>query len=91
MHVSSGCETERVCVQAGLGEDQPTGVGELEGQRPEALDTAQMEALIAEHLRERLQLLPEVDLANALHDFVEKVCVPAPLGSKCVQLPAGGL
>lgn len=48
---------------------------ELEGevQRPDVLDTARMEALIAEHLNDRLQLLPELDLASALHDFVEKV------------------
>ena len=64
-------------VQTGVGgAEDPVGDAALaEGQRPEALDTAQMEALIAQHLRERLQLLPEVELANALHDFVEKVYV----------------
>ena len=44
-----------------------------EGIRPEALDEKQIEDLIAEHLQQHLEILPEQDLANALHDFVDKV------------------
>ena len=44
-----------------------------QAQRPEAEDQAAIEALIAKNLTEGLQLLPEDDLASALHDFVEKV------------------
>ena len=45
-----------------------------QAQRPEAADQAAIEALIAKNLTDGLQLLPEEDLASALHDFVEKVC-----------------
>lgn len=44
-----------------------------EGIRPEALDERQIEDLIAEHLQQHLEILPEQDLANALHEFVDKV------------------
>ena len=44
-----------------------------EGIRPEALDERQIEDLIAEHLNQHLEILPEQDLANALHNFVDKV------------------
>ncbi len=44
-----------------------------EGIRPEALDERQIEDLIAEHLQQHLEILPEQDLANALHNFVDKV------------------
>ena len=44
-----------------------------QAQRPEAADQAAIEALIAKNLTDGLQLLPEEDLASALHDFVEKV------------------
>lgn len=43
-----------------------------EGIRPEALDERQIEDLIAEHLQQHLEILPEQDLANALHNFVDK-------------------
>lgn len=39
----------------------------------EAPDENQIEDLIAENLIDSLSILPEVDLANALHEFVEKV------------------
>ncbi|DBA79384.1 TPA: hypothetical protein ACH3X2_000030 [Trebouxia sp. C0005] len=43
-----------------------------DGIRPEALDERQIEDLIAEHLQQHLEILPEQDLANALHNFVDK-------------------
>ncbi len=39
----------------------------------QALDERQIEDLIAEHLQQHLEILPEQDLANALHNFVDKV------------------
>ena len=48
-----------------------------EGIRPEALDERQIEDLIAEHLQQHLEILPEQDLANALHEFVDKVPYPS--------------
>ena len=47
--------------------------GLAEGIRPEALDERQIEDLIAEHLNQHLEILPEQDLPNALHNFVDKV------------------
>lgn len=41
--------------------------------RPEAADEKQIEDLIQEHLVDNLEILPERELAFALHDFVEKV------------------
>ncbi|KAK9868394.1 hypothetical protein WJX84_007759 [Apatococcus fuscideae] len=40
--------------------------------RPEAADEKQIEDLIQEHLVQNLEILPEQELAVALHDFVEK-------------------
>ena len=51
--------------------------GLTEGIRPEALDERQIEDLIAEHLHQHLEILPEQDLANALHSFVDKVRAPS--------------
>ncbi|KAL3143519.1 hypothetical protein ABBQ38_002323 [Trebouxia sp. C0009 RCD-2024] len=48
------------------------GAALTEGIRPEALDERQIEDLIAEHLQQHLEILPEQDLANALHEFVDK-------------------
>lgn len=56
-----------------------------EGIRPEALDERQIEDLIAEHLQQHLEILPEQDLANALHEFVDKVTVGP--GSVCPLQP----
>lgn len=52
-----------------------------EGIRPEALDERQIEDLIAEHLQQHLEILPEQDLANALHEFVDKVLSLRPVNS----------
>ena len=41
--------------------------------RPEAADEKQIEDLIQEHLIQNLEILPEQELAVALHEFVEKV------------------
>ena len=41
--------------------------------RPETADEKQIEDLIQEHLVQNLEILPEQELAVALHDFVEKV------------------
>ena len=46
---------------------------DIRANRPEAADQAQIEALIAQHLSDGLQLIPEDVLATALQDFVEKV------------------
>ena len=43
----------------------------------EAPDENQIEDLIAENLIDSLAILPEVDLANALHEFVDKVSISA--------------
>ncbi|RMZ55726.1 hypothetical protein APUTEX25_005767 [Auxenochlorella protothecoides] len=40
--------------------------------RPEALDEAHIEDLVSQHLQHDLELLPEVELAEALHEFVDK-------------------
>ena len=42
------------------------------GVRPEALDERQIEDLIGDHLP-HLEVLQEDDMADALHDFVDKV------------------
>lgn len=49
--------------------------------RPEAADEKQIEDLIQEHLVDNLEILPERELAFALHDFVEKVCFYSALKS----------
>lgn len=41
--------------------------------RPSELDERQIEELIAENLNQALQIVNEVELGHALHDFVEKV------------------
>ena len=46
------------------------------GMRPEALDEQQIESLIAEQVHQKLQVILEGVMANALHDFVDKVPVP---------------
>ena len=43
--------------------------------RPEALDERQIEDLIGDHLP-HLEVLQEDDLADALHEFVDKVGPP---------------
>ncbi len=43
----------------------------------EAPDENQIEDLIAENLIDSLAILPEIDLANALHEFVDKVSISA--------------
>lgn len=64
------------------------GAALTEGIRPEALDERQIEDLIAEHLQQHLEILPEQDLANALHEFVDKVmCLPWQVILKEKQLP----
>ena len=45
------------------------------GVRPEALDERQIEDLIGDHLP-HLEVLQEDDMADALHDFVDKVGSP---------------
>lgn len=61
--------------------------------RPEALDQACIEDLIAQHLGAELDVLPAEELALALHNFVEKddkvglcVCIVStpPAASTCV-------
>lgn len=47
----------------------------------EAPDENQIEDLIAENLIDSLAILPEIDLANALHDFVDKVRISRLLAS----------
>lgn len=54
-------------------ESRTTGeIGANEMARPEALDETKISDLIAQHLSHDLQILPELELTNALHDFVEK-------------------
>ena len=40
--------------------------------RPEAEDEQQIETLIHEHVHQKLQVILEGEMANALHDFVDK-------------------
>ncbi len=40
--------------------------------RPEAEDEQQIEALIAEQVHQKLQVILEGEMANALHEFVDK-------------------
>ena len=54
-------------------EDGSTAEGAEIMARPEAADEKQIEDLIQEHLVDNLEILPERELAFALHDFVEKV------------------
>jgi hypothetical protein len=41
--------------------------------RPEALDQTRIEQLVEENLHAQLQVVEERELANALHEFVDKV------------------
>lgn len=41
--------------------------------RPEAMDEAEIEAQVARHLKEGLEVIPEAELAAALHNYVDKV------------------
>lgn len=50
-----------------------TGALDTENLRPEALDQHRIEQLVAENLQTKLQVVEETELANALHDFVDKV------------------
>lgn len=60
-------------MQATAAEEEAELQFDAQAQRPEAADQAAIEALIAKNLTDGLQLLPEEELASALHDFVEKV------------------
>eukprot|EP00798_Chlamydomonas_sp_ICE-L_P028771 gene28771-31953_t len=54
---------------------KPEGAPEDEDMdilRPEALDQARIEDLVAQNLQQDLEVLQEEDLAIALHDYVEK-------------------
>ena len=42
-------------------------------RRPEAVDEDQIADLVKENLTERLAIIPEPELAQALHDYVDKV------------------
>ncbi len=53
--------------------------------RPEALDQAQIEELVAEHLSANLAVVTQAALAQALHDFVDKACAPGPLHALLLQ------
>lgn len=53
-------------------------VTEADAPPNEAPDENHIEDLIAENLIDSLAILPEADLANALHEFVEKVTPFAP-------------
>ena len=48
-------------------------MAEAEAAPSEAPDENHIEDLIAENLVDSLSILPEVELTNALHDFVDKV------------------
>jgi len=53
--------------------------------RPEAEDEQQIETLIHEHVHQKLQVILEGEMANALHDFVDKAspvnsCISKSLG-----------
>ena len=42
------------------------------GERPEALDEQQIESMIHEHVHQKLQVILESEMADALHEFVDK-------------------
>ena len=64
----------RVALSLQKNEDGSIADGGEHVPRPEAADEKQIEDLIQEHLVDNLEILPERELAFALHDFVEKVC-----------------
>ena len=45
------------------------------GARPEALDEQQIESMIHEHVHQKLQVILEGEMADALHEFVDKACI----------------
>lgn len=47
--------------------------------RPEALDEQQIESMIHEHVHQKLQVILEGEMADALHEFVDKarICTHA--------------
>ena len=51
--------------------------------RPEAEDEQQIEALIAEQVHQKLQVILEGEMANALHEFVDKA---SPCMSPCCSV-----
>ena len=56
--------------------------------RPEAEDEQRIEALIAEQVHQKLQVILEGEMANALHEFVDKASPsPVPI-SYCLNLLA---
>ena len=56
----------------GEGGDSRAAAALEPGLRPEAEDEQQIEALIAEQVHQKLQVILEGEMANALHDFVDK-------------------
>ena len=55
--------------------------------RPEAEDEQQIEALIAEQVHQKLQVILEGEMANALHEFVDKASLsPSPPSVACCCL-----
>ena len=52
--------------------------------RPETVDEDQIAELVEQNLAEKLTILPEVELAQALHDYVDKV---ASMGPSLSSLP----
>ena len=46
--------------------------------RPETVDEDQIAELVEQNLAEKLTILPEVELAQALHDYVDKVASMGP-------------
>ena len=66
------CVLRRVTTeQAELGDNSAAAPLEP-GVRPEAEDEQQIESLIHEHVHQKLQVILEGEMANALHDFVDK-------------------
>ena len=47
------------------------------GTRPEALDEQQIESMIHEHVHQKLQVILEGEMADALHEFVDKARICA--------------
>jgi hypothetical protein len=53
------------------------------GARPEALDEQQIESMIHEHVHQKLQVILEGEMADALHEFVDKARICAHVCSLC--------
>lgn len=50
------------------------------GLKPDELDQSTIDSLVSKNLKEKLEVLAQVDLTNAVHEFVdkdEKVVLPA--------------